>query len=429
MSARGILLAIVFVLAPHSLSLRSAEAQGGLSKQERRQLEGELKQALKLENWSGVAAVIEKLGAEDNDKTVSFIVKLCRSCTDSYEVHQAAFEVFTKMTAKDAVKAQHKLALREKSWSMRAALVEACGVRRQSSDLKLLVKALKDKHPAVQVTAIRGLCDARVDSAIEPLLKLMEGQEKQQSPPWFELRLSLSKLFGKDLKSSAELRSYWTVIKSRGGLAALSKDPKEKPKDLPKAAPALKRFKLFEAELLSSRLVFVLDCSGSMKTDDSQAAGRAPQRAPKNSRMERAKKELRRLIQSMPTHYRINIVAFASKVKVWKAKGLCKLTEASKKQAFQFIDSLKADGVTVTDEALKVAFRISGARSFYLLSDGKPTLGSGLDIPSETIYQTVREANRWLKIRVHTLGFPGVDHGFMRELARQNKGRYTAIKG
>ena len=69
-------------------------------------------------------------------------------------------------------------------------------------------------------------------------------------------------------------------------------------------------------------------------------------------------------------------------------------------------------------------------RAIFLLSDGAPKRdGERLDV--DPILEWVREANRFARIRLHTVGFEQAGskmRKFMRRLAKQNHGDYVELK-
>lgn len=421
-------------------------AWAGLSKKDKKRIQGELLKALQAQDMSGVAGAIKQLGQDDSTKTVKLIAKVCDKTKGAGEVVSAARDAFSSMSSSASLKEQRKLAKKAKDWNTRAMIVGLCGERGKDKDIETVIKAVSDKNAVVATNAIRVLCSKRIEKGVGPMIDAMEKLDKSKAPPWSELRLSLGELFGKTLDAGPDFRSYWTVLQGKGGLKAVSDEDREKQRVA--TGGGGKRVestavKLFGSEISCTRVVFILDVSGSMKTIDpsdgsaSGPIGSVPQGGSGNSqspkvdpryRIERAKRELKRVVKALPESYHINIIAYSSDVRLWKPKGLIKLNQKAKTEAIAFVDQFKAYGVTATDAALRRAFKVTGARCFYLLSDGKPSMGQGADIPLDQIYSLVDEENKVLKIRINTLGFRGADQTFMRELAKRTGGTYSDIK-
>ena len=124
-----------------------------------------------------------------------------------------------------------------------------------------------------------------------------------------------------------------------------------------------------------------------------------------------------------------------SAVSPWK-KVLQSATEKSKKDAVKFIEELKAEGVTHTDDALDAAFTDFAVDTIYLITDGAPThVGSRSDqLPPDAtriiayIHRRVSEVNYFRGVRIFTLGFPEAEESFLKKLAAENAGDYTPIR-
>merc|ERR1711879_696325 len=71
---------------------------------------------------------------------------------------------------------------------------------------------------------------------------------------------------------------------------------------------------------------------------------------------------------------KFNLIAFNGKHTVFRSM-LVESNEASKKEAFDWIASLRPNGQTRFDEPLKTALSMAGVDVVYLLSDGIANLG------------------------------------------------------
>jgi hypothetical protein len=433
------------ILALGILFLMGGSVLAGLPKKEFKRLTSEAAGHLKNENYSALGDTLQALAKDDSSKAVKLIAKILSRCHGDGTAFAGARTGVMDMTNKSAIKEQRKQAHSAKDWHARAMFLEACGARAQPDDIKALTKGVKDKNAVVATNAIRKLCALRVEGAIEPMIALMEKLDSSRQPPWSELKYSLGLLFAKKLSAGADFRSWWSVIQSKGGLKSVTEAEREKYIGEESAdsggAKAGTAVRIFGAEIECSRIVFVLDVSGSMKSIDPsdgvvtgpvgsvpQGGANAKPKEDPRMRIARAKNELKRVVKALPASIQINIIAYSSGVTIWKEKGLVKLNAKNKTGAMSFIDKLEAFGVTQTDTALSRSFKVDGARCVYLLSDGKPSRGQGDDIDPNDIYQQVERENKLLKIRIFTLGFRGADTTFMRELAKKTGGKYSNIK-
>jgi hypothetical protein len=201
-----------------------------------------------------------------------------------------------------------------------------------------------------------------------------------------------------------------------------------------------------------TRVVFVLDVSGSMLAVDADQQldpdlvgtqvrggtqgkpGEPAGGATQLTRLDRAKLELERMLQSLPDAVKINIVAYSTYVQIWregegnKAPQLHAMNAGNKRSAIEFVKGFKADGVTVTDDALRRAYDVEGARCFYLLSDGAATHDGTTFLTAGEMVSVVEELGQGRSVTIHTLGFTGADKSMMQAVADKTGGRYTDIR-
>ena len=79
---------------------------------------------------------------------------------------------------------------------------------------------------------------------------------------------------------------------------------------------------------------------------------------------------------------------------------------------------------------MMTTFGAPGLRAIFLLADGAPRGDNQLQ-ETQPILQWVREANRFRRIRINTVGFAQAGknlRNFMGELARQNNGEYIELR-
>jgi hypothetical protein len=165
--------------------------------------------------------------------------------------------------------------------------------------------------------------------------------------------------------------------------------------------------------LYARRIVFVIDISGSMT----------------GLRITAAKRELTAAINGLSNDAELGIVAFHSRVFVWRAN-LVRADAAGKQSAAQYVYQLTPGGKTATYDALEAAFRLD-PEAVYLLSDGAPNVGR-ISMPA-AIVNAVTATNRARRISIYCFGIaPGPPESpmelFMKTLAEQNFGRYRRLE-
>ena len=166
----------------------------------------------------------------------------------------------------------------------------------------------------------------------------------------------------------------------------------------------------------ANRLVFVLDCSGSMN-----------ERTYRGNRLSDAKRELVATITSLPSDSEFTIVAYNELIRPWRSE-LTVATEENKAKAFQFINGLGCGKATDTYGALRHAFDLSSnLEAIYLLSDGRPNRGA-ITVP-KLIVQDLTARNRLRHLTINTIGIgvAGPTEHFMRALAHQHSGEFRAV--
>jgi HEAT repeat protein len=206
-----------------------------------------------------------------------------------------------------------------------------------------------------------------------------------------------------------------------------------------------------------SRILFVVDLSGSMEFAMKQLAGEdADDTKGGGTRLAFAKRQMNKVIAEIPAASRMNFITFngRAEARVWN-KDLVEANEKNKKKALEFVDGWTAvypspnqrDGGTNMwsglEAALTVTTRVYGERQettideIFVVSDGAPSVGEILD-PIE-ILRLVNEANRFTKIRINTIFITSKDDRdprelslspseLMRRMAEENGGRFVEFK-
>jgi hypothetical protein len=197
--------------------------------------------------------------------------------------------------------------------------------------------------------------------------------------------------------------------------------------------------------LTGRRVVFLVDMSGSMELVDEDT--------PAPGKWAEVGNTVARLMRSMPDLERYQVVVFAEKA-TFLSKGeewLDYDTQSSPERVQRDLAAIKPKGGTNMYAALETAFRMrgKGLDTIYLLSDGLPNLGEGLNLATSTtlkdverndilakhIRKTLKASwNRALpgrpRVRINTIGFfyesPDVG-AFLWALARENEGSFVGM--
>ncbi len=198
-----------------------------------------------------------------------------------------------------------------------------------------------------------------------------------------------------------------------------------------------------------TRVVFVLDLSGSMKwnMDEQGSDGKKTL----SVRLDFAKRELRRAIDAIAPNAQFNLVTFNGddKADAW-SKELVPANEKNRERFKKYVDGLEALGGTNLwsglESALKIKSLVYGNRyqcnidEMFVLSDGAPTVGDVQD-PIE-ILRIVQECNKFSNVRINTIFISSAapaearqaeprmsitPQDLMRRMAEQNGGKFKEL--
>jgi hypothetical protein len=327
-----------------------------------------------------------------------------------------------------------------KDWRVREILVQAIAKKPGDDADEALLEALNDKNAIVQGTAIRALAERKIVKAIEPIIAILEKTEKKRDEPWLDAQTALVGMTGvSDIAKAADWKTWWEGNKK-------TFDPKKvRPGRGPGETVIREAPKIFGREVLSKRVVFILDISGSMLGKDTPSEGGEKGRTftpkdegyaaiPENRmRMVRLREAMKECLEGLPPDTKFTIILFSTGTKIWKSE-LVPATAENKSEAIDYIMDVQPQGFTWTDAALEAAFEIPEANTFYLFSDGVPQRGvdpatnKSQFIDTNEICEKVQEWNRLRKVKIHTIGIGEANPQFMARLATENGGTVTMVK-
>lgn len=193
-----------------------------------------------------------------------------------------------------------------------------------------------------------------------------------------------------------------------------------------------------------TRVVFILDLSGSMNWPMDDAGGKV-------KRLDYAKRELLKAVEALAPDSMFNLVTFNGddEAETWSKK-LVDATQRNKDRFKKFVEKLRPLGGTNLWSGMEAALNIKLLKygnhyettvdEIFLLSDGAPSVGDVQD-PIE-ILRLVQEVNRFKEVRINTVFISSqtppevqraqarmslVPKELMRRMAKQNGGKFRDV--
>jgi hypothetical protein len=441
--------------AANSASAETRETLAQLRRQQKA-FESAFKQA----NLETATAAVEAIGGLDSPKGIDFLLSL--AYVRPQELYLAVVKAIPGSRSAEMTAFLLELYRRESKkpnpqWEKRVMLLDALETMPAEDVLPAFELAVRDDHPKVRLAAIRGLAVLGGPPAkrIPLWIDSLRSSERafDMGTPHVEARSHLFEQTGQDYRDEASWAKFWQT----------QLDTFTPPENPPEGSIEYgSEAQYYGAAITSRRVLFIVDTSGSMNTFEYEGWPNVPQVPystggtpgvgldttvggsggtvhplwirwladnPLCVRIDRAKAELIRLIDTLPPGTQFNVVSFDSKPAVWQ-QALVPAEPPTKEGAKRFVQKLQPDGSTAADLALALGFKSShAADTIYFLSDGEPSRDGINPLPWEQLVEEVTHTNRFHRIIIHTLGFGAGGEPFMQLLAEKNGGEYRQIVG
>lgn len=306
--------------------------------------------------------------------TLAAVLKLCKSKSSAHRA--VGISVLARAQTPEARKAALK-ALGDKAFPVRAAAVATLEVQGGKASVDALIKALKKNRS--------GRLQHDILRALRTLTGASPGAAYKHWKAWW-----------------AKVRDDYDLAKVRG-----PGQPKTRGGSSARKVPTY-----YGSEIVSRRLTFVIDISGSMSAQVPGKEGLS------QTRLQACQAELAGVIRSLPKAARFNIIAFDHNFAKWQ-KRLMPAGRA-KAVALKYVATLKPSGGTNIFDPLESALLDPEVDTVYLLSDGSP--GSGKFTAVEDILREVKKINVVRQCVIHTISI-GSKSKLLEKLAKQNKGQ------
>ncbi len=308
-----------------------------------------------------------------------------------------------------------------------------------------------------QLAACDTLAVARSARSVPVLIAILERYHGRGGPPVGSKASNLVPVRAhevlRDLTGAvfgAEHPEQWTAWWESAAKAFVVAESKPLANTVVDGSAATSTAKFFGVPVTGTRVVFVIDISGSMnfpfasrvETTTRAAAAAA---GPRERKWDAAVRELQRALGALPAESSFNAVYFSYRADAWKAK-VVPATAASRKTFLADLAKRRPDGGTNVWAALQLALGMrtlgygdplgNDIDEVFFLSDGAPSVGDVID--PRQILELVRAANQVNRVRINTIfigseddeqgqrgapafGMNGVE--LMRRLAAENGGK------
>lgn len=424
-------------------------------------------------------SAIDAFGKTDNAKAATVLIKMglvkMKFPSAEVAVFNAVKKALKGMKDKDARAAVLKALKKKKDWRVQVTLIDVLASYKDSDDAEFLLHEMLNAKKAKEriVAEIAATMAIRKDKrSVRPLIKAFGVWKKKGGVTFQAIEDALYEITGKNFQEQSDWDNFW--------------DPREttfNPQNAPKAPRTgtvlRKRPRLFGSEVVSKKVVIIIDVSGSMHIRDpgedkfdepldaglkGSAARKKPKKRPAGSppqpgdpnyrpgpcrlpkcpkpnghdgnlparrmRIERAKRQLAKLVKALDKTTKFNLVQFSTTASAWKPKKIMPATPSNKSKAIGYIKNLNPSGVTLAYQALITAFECKEADTIYFISDGSPTDVEGKNLSGAdltNLIDKVRQLNKFRKVKVHTIGLKGCSTSFMRQLAALTNGKFRSV--
>lgn len=205
----------------------------------------------------------------------------------------------------------------------------------------------------------------------------------------------------------------------------------------------------FGIPVKGSRIVFILDLSGSMEVPADMRDYEDIPGVDRPTRWDQAKQQVQQAVERLPEVAYFNVVRFSTDSDLWQ-KNLQPAKPKVKRAFSVWLDKQRPGGGTNLWEALERGLAMQGfagedrfdtpVDEIFVVSDGAPSFGEVVE-PDE-ILQLVQESNRFAKIRINTIfidspipkniqmntpSYTISPEEMMKRLAEQNSGTFKQI--
>jgi HEAT repeat protein len=283
--------------------------------------------------------------------------------------------------------------------AVRVTALLALGELAPDGLLETLALPIEHAHWPTRAAAVRAAGSVRAKQAVDLLIDRLAREDGRLR---WDIAQSLLRLTGKTLGvDPAAWRDWWTPRRESFAFADAEGSTAAEDASFTKA--------YYGVPLLSKRIVFCIDASSSMRASSADK---------RTTKLDEARRQLKKTLGSLDPDVKFNLVFFADKPSAWESK-LQPATAANVNRAMEMAGRARADGHTDLYGALMTALGDPEVDTVFLLSDGDPSAGKITD--PRALLREFRAVNRARLVVVHTISLG--PNALMKELAERTGGR------
>ena len=299
---------------------------------------------------------------------------------------------------------------------VRIAVALSLGRHGGETGLPTLERLLVDREGPVRAAATQALGVVRSKRSVPVLIARLK---KERGRLREDLAASLRRITGQAFGRWVEdWERWWTAEGDRFVVPPLA-EVESKAKALAQARAGAETGTFYGLEVISNRVAFLIDASGSM----GEPTGTAAPGGKAESRYEVAQRELRSALEGLlrANDPRFNVILFATDAEGGTER-LQPVDEKAIAAAMRTVAARKPNGPTNLYGGLERAFADPDVDTIYLLSDGSPTAGPILD--PALLAAEVRKWNRFRRLAIHGVSI-GASSALLESLAEDSGGKFV----
>ncbi|MEM8884475.1 MAG: VWA domain-containing protein [Planctomycetota bacterium] len=346
--------------------------------------------------------------AHGHPRVVRLLQRPVRRAPDTIEMQRAISRLISMGQRNLGVRRALTELLRWRNWEARVLVLRQITVGPYDDLAVAAAGNLRHRLWQVRLSAAEALGRLRVHESLAPLIAALK--KEKQDRVRTAIGAALASLTGKRLGDSLELWERWYAKEGESFRVPAKPFVFESKGGAKKKGETKTVATFYGIPVDSNRVAFVLDRSGSMDRQD---------RTDGRTRLARAKIELVKTVEDLPSHAKMNVIFFGTGAHAWRTT-MVPVNRSNRRVLDEFLSGIDARGATELYDALALALLQREVETIFLLSDGQPT---GRHAAAHEMLQEIARLNRVRRVRIHCIAL-GYESSLLRRLAEQNDGVY-----